>query len=413
MSLGKNNRQPTTMEQRSNRISKRKRKKKLLLPPSNITHTTKDRLRLSSRPSSDSRGNKNDVLEGSAMIQSPEELAKRLHSGLDIAREAMREGYSSLRNPSLASAGENHLLSARQGSGSISKATEPSPSKGLVMDVNWWFWNLLLAASPSVAVALYCEFVAKPEMKILNEERRKQESSREEHKASASFDDGIGEMEQSNNKLKNMSQMRKRQEEKKREKKEEDESGFRNSHSPLSKSSGGLTEMFSSFVRLLASGFTEEQSPSSKENLGRNGRKEEEEQSSAETELDANEEEHKTGIKETETQDQSLKELQSQLRILKEKIDRHQQQFADTTNGYRGCDEIPDESPTRESLLSPIWKRLPFSSWWQSRRHHQQSSDQCSFHGDGNDISNEKPVTKYQSEKIETSPKQVQKAPTK
>jgi hypothetical protein len=34
----------------------------------------------------------------------------------------------------------------------------------VVMDSNWWMWNLLLAASPAVIIALYCEFVAKPQM---------------------------------------------------------------------------------------------------------------------------------------------------------------------------------------------------------------------------------------------------------
>jgi hypothetical protein len=44
----------------------------------------------------------------------------------------------------------------------------PSSSRPLrmqvIMDSNWWMWNLLLAASPAVIIALYCEFVAKPQM---------------------------------------------------------------------------------------------------------------------------------------------------------------------------------------------------------------------------------------------------------
>ena len=35
----------------------------------------------------------------------------------------------------------------------------------VVMDLNWWFWNILFALSPAALVVLYCEFVVKPKMK--------------------------------------------------------------------------------------------------------------------------------------------------------------------------------------------------------------------------------------------------------
>eukprot|EP00980_Cylindrotheca_fusiformis_P002425 scaffold576_cov106-Cylindrotheca_fusiformis.AAC.2 len=35
----------------------------------------------------------------------------------------------------------------------------------LVMDGNWWRWNVLLAVSPALVIALYCELVAIPEMR--------------------------------------------------------------------------------------------------------------------------------------------------------------------------------------------------------------------------------------------------------
>ncbi len=47
------------------------------------------------------------------------------------------------------------------------------PRYELKMDANWWFWNLLLAASPSIAIIAYCEFVAKPQM-----EKQAQEEGR-------------------------------------------------------------------------------------------------------------------------------------------------------------------------------------------------------------------------------------------
>lgn len=34
----------------------------------------------------------------------------------------------------------------------------------LVMDANWWKWNLLLAVTPGILIATYCELVAKPMM---------------------------------------------------------------------------------------------------------------------------------------------------------------------------------------------------------------------------------------------------------
>lgn len=34
----------------------------------------------------------------------------------------------------------------------------------LVMDGNWWRWNILLALSPALFIALYCELIAKPQM---------------------------------------------------------------------------------------------------------------------------------------------------------------------------------------------------------------------------------------------------------
>ena len=420
-SLGKNNHQLTTLEHRSNRIGNRKRKKKPLLQSSDKTLTTKDRLRLSSRPQPNSRWNKDNVLEESMMIQSPEELAKRLHSGLDIARAAMRETYSSFRNPNVISAGKNHFLPARQAPSSISKGTKPTHPKGLVMDANWWFWNLLLAASPSVAIALYCEFIVKPEMRILNEEKEKQESSRGERETNSSSDDGIGEVEKTSTSVKNMSPMRKRQEERKQEQKHVDDATSRNWHSPLSRSSSDLNEMLSSYVRLLAFWFAEPQTPSLEENLGHDGKIGEGERRGAKIGRGEHEEEHKIGKTEMEIQQQKLRKLQSQLRILKDEVDRQQQKCSEAiaSNGHNGSDKTAKESAVHESLLSPKSKTtkihsetgepirrkwsFPFFSWWQRRSRPQQSSDEynCQVNSDGNDVSNKKTELKHEKEKDE------------
>ena len=77
------------------RKSVRNTRKKKPLVQSNPKTTTKDRLRLATRPSSSAKkSNKDD-----RMIQSPEELMERLNTGLDMARTAVKEGYATLRNP--------------------------------------------------------------------------------------------------------------------------------------------------------------------------------------------------------------------------------------------------------------------------------------------------------------------------
>jgi len=136
--------------------------------------TTKDRLRLSVRPSSSSSSGKKKKNSMNRMItKSPEELIERFNTGLNYARIAVRETYAALRNPTSTTNdnSNSHLLSARE-AGEIS-ATQ----KGLVMDENWWFWNLMFAASPSFLIFLYCELIVKPEMKKRNEECEKNKNN--------------------------------------------------------------------------------------------------------------------------------------------------------------------------------------------------------------------------------------------
>lgn len=49
-------------------------------------------------------------------------------------------------------------------SSSIQQATTVSRNLEVTMDANWWFWNLLLAASPAIFIAVYCQFIVIPQM---------------------------------------------------------------------------------------------------------------------------------------------------------------------------------------------------------------------------------------------------------
>eukprot|EP00934_Nitzschia_sp_Nitz4_P001845 Nitzschia sp. Nitz4//scaffold346_size17405//5577//7049//NITZ4_008829-RA/size17405-processed-gene-0.0-mRNA-1//1//CDS//3329548647//1845//frame0 len=47
----------------------------------------------------------------------------------------------------------------------------------LVMDANWWFWNILMAMTPAVLLAAYCEFVVHPRMAQEKAEQEAQEAA--------------------------------------------------------------------------------------------------------------------------------------------------------------------------------------------------------------------------------------------
>lgn len=59
------------------------------------------------------------------------------------------------------------------------KDGDPRPArKGTKMDHRWWFWSLNMALLPAYCIALYCEFIGEPAMKIyhakkMDEQRRK------------------------------------------------------------------------------------------------------------------------------------------------------------------------------------------------------------------------------------------------
>ena len=89
-------------------------------------------------------------------------LAERMETRLEWARQTLWENTEWLMN--------------RMGSSNTATTTTihnqvPNLRRRLrlryetPMDANWWFWNLLLAATPSLIIAGYCEGVVKPKMK--------------------------------------------------------------------------------------------------------------------------------------------------------------------------------------------------------------------------------------------------------
>eukprot|EP00536_Pseudo-nitzschia_multiseries_P005233 jgi/Psemu1/285638/fgenesh1_pg.95_\ len=249
-----------------NTIRKRGRKKKILAPPSHTQKvTTKDRLRLSARPSRSSQSlaekNNNEffgLLEDTnrLVVKSPEEVVERLNSGLDMARAAVRETYASLRNNNNP---EAVAVAVAATAGKNTKRNE------IVMDTNWWFWNLLFAASPAILIGLYCEFIVKPEMKERYEEREREASE------SLGGGDESGTGSDPSHRKPKLSPMRQRQEEQQRDLRQQqrdereeaasDQSSSSSSLPPIPWSSdtgtGGrsnnILETFSSYVKSLLS----------------------------------------------------------------------------------------------------------------------------------------------------------------
>ena len=409
LSHGRNNRLFSTTTKSTRKIGRHIRKKKPLLPSSNKNLTTKDRLRLSSRPSASAMNIR--LKENDMMIKSPEELVERMYSGLDVVRTAVREGYTSLRNPTVANSSgrnvgdKNQSLSARPASSGISKGTKPIDQKGLVMDTNWWFWNLLFAASPAVGIALYCKLIVEPEMKIRNEQRAKDAASEAKEKTNASLDDAISDDKLRDNSVSKMSNVQKRQEQRKNQQQQQPDDGTTTTttNSPSSlplKSSGHLDEILSSYILPLATWFSEEKSlptPTSEHGRSLENRTDEVEKRSTNMNPNADQEQQNKEISRLNMQQEELRELQSKLQKLKDKIDRQQQQCADLD---ADSDIIVSEnSAERESLLSSIGKLTKSSSavgtklgreqWasllsrWQGSGDRQQPSDKSNCGGDG------------------------------
>ena len=437
LSHDRNNRLFTTTTKSTRKSGRHTRKKKPLLQSPNKNLTTKDRLRLSTRPSASAT--KNRQKDNDMMIKSPEELVERMYSGLDVARTAVREGYTSLRNPTVANSSgrnagdKNQLLSARPASGGIGKGTRPIDQKGLVMDANWWFWNLLFAASPAAGIALYCKLIVEPEMKIRNEERAKDAAS----EGKAISDDKLHD-----NSVNKMSNVQKRQEQRKNQLQQQpDDAGTTTTtnspSSPPLKSSGHLDEMLASYILPLATWFSEQKplpTPTLEHGHSRENGTGEVEKRSTKMNTNADQEQQNRETSRLDMQQEELRELQSKLQNLKDKIDRQQQQRADLE---ADSDIIVSEnSAERESLLSSIEKLTKSStavgtklgkerwasllSWWQSSGDRQQSSDRSNSDGIGDGIGDSDNsiipangrVIAHGKENIEKPYNAVQTAPT-
>ena len=358
----------------------RQTRKKKSLSPSSKKLTTKDRLRLSSRPSSSEKNSRQDE---SLMIKSPEELMERLNSGLDMARTAAREGYAALRNPTNpGNKHDNHLLSARTESSGIREGATIEP-KGLIMDVNWWFWNILFAASPAVLVALYCQFIVIPEMKLRNEEREKD-----------------GDRESRGNSENKKSPMRQRQDQQKQQEPKipvDDTMTKHSSSSPPSTSINELDEVLSSYLRLLSSWFSGQQSPAFEHGQSRANKTDEVDKPSTKTNSDENQKQGRNEETSREMKQQELTELLLRLQSLQDKIDRQQQEHVDLIPGSDSDDVVPENSAKREPLLSMIGNRLKSTaasgmnlgreqrksllSWWQTSRGYRRPSDEMKRDG--------------------------------
>lgn len=217
-----NSRTLTTSTKENNKIAKQRRKMKSLKSSSNQKVTTKDRLRLSARPSATQRTKNQEGLDSMMdnmginrmIIKSPEELVDKLSVGLDIARSAAQQTVASLRNGGTTTPSSSL---PRPASGRTLKHT------GIVMDANWWFWNILFAASPAAIIAFYCEFIVKPEMKLRNQELEKEEAATNARRAASTFYNQTRKEERNDHLLGKTSPMHQRREDQSSEQRQEKE----------------------------------------------------------------------------------------------------------------------------------------------------------------------------------------------
>lgn len=349
--------------------------------------TTKDRLRLSSRPSSSGKkSGQNDQFHiKNMMIKSPEELMERLNSGLDIARTAVQEGYATMRNPA-----DKNLLSARAGPSSVRGTSKNVEPKGLVMDVNWWFWNLLFAASPSILVALYCQFIVIPEMKLRTIEREKDAESEGKEKTNGS-ENTTANIETRGNSLNKQSPIRKRQEERKRQ---DPKLSVEDAIAPPPRTTKTESDdILSSYSRLLADLFSGKESPDFEHGYSQTNNTKEAKESSTKLKLVENQKQGENEAISLEIQQRQLKELQSQLNILQEKINSQQQERTKSVPISADDNSEPGGNmENRESLFPIVGNRLKSATiagldmgrekwrsilcWWQTNRDLRRPSDE-------------------------------------
>ena len=308
------------------------------------------------------------------MIQSPEELLERLNSRLDIARTVIREGYDSLREST-----SSTLLSRNAGTKN-ENGLLPARQKGTVMDANWWFWNLLFAASPSVMIALYCQFIVKPELKVRNEKK-----DRVNEEANVNFGDETSDEFKSDKTLTKMSPMRQRQEQRNGHQQQNiDNTYAKNSSSTLSREgNSNLFEVISSYIHPLMFwqiGSEPQPAQSLENDHNHHSRVEKDKNSSAQENL-VKIQGHQTKEKvRIEVQQQELMAIKSQLKALEDKIDRQQQQHdaPSASSSWDSVDTKSKSSTEGNSLLSLVgritnFKMFSFSHWWKGLGHRRQS----------------------------------------
>lgn len=141
--------------QRCEFSQKTRRRKPKNLSSSKPTLTTKDRLRV---PTTSTITTKPSAYNTNAV--DADLISERLSTRLQWARSNLRKSWYDVTG---------------------SSPQNPRPARAsLEMDANWWFWNLLLAISPAVIIAFYCEMVAKPQMVEFYSEQEEQQSQQQQ-----------------------------------------------------------------------------------------------------------------------------------------------------------------------------------------------------------------------------------------
>jgi hypothetical protein len=129
-----------------------------------VSPTTKDRLRF---PLLHTATHKSSSRNSTLFPSTPSSilLSERFETRLTFARDGLAKLWRT----------------ATTGSPELSSTGSSRPSRiELQMDANWWFWNLLLAASPAVLLAVYCEFRGKPQMHAYNTALEEQQQAQQQ-----------------------------------------------------------------------------------------------------------------------------------------------------------------------------------------------------------------------------------------
>jgi hypothetical protein len=164
----------TTTESSSSSSWKRKKKP--------IQITTKDRLR-SVRPSVKTKTSNHHHMSTAkptmdeSLISTPQELADRAIQRLQLARSTLQHIWTAAWTG-------NTNTNTNTNTNKNGQTTTTTTTTTVIMDANWWFWNLLLAASPAIFIAIYCQFIVIPQM--IQERKRQLQLQKEESSSSSS-----------------------------------------------------------------------------------------------------------------------------------------------------------------------------------------------------------------------------------